>query len=85
MVNPILFQNLPKFYKRTGITGHELKFRKVRGTGAFQSKNESYQLLCSMRDGDVVVLALCSFLGEVIGKSWIPMADILGCVVKGIA
>lgn len=38
-----------------------------------------------MRKSDIVVFALCSFLSEVMGKSWVPLANILGRIVKGIA
>lgn len=35
-----------------------------------------------MRGGDITGLALSSFRGEVGRKDWIPLADILGCIVK---
>ena len=38
-----------------------------------------------MRNGDIVVFALCAFFGKVISKSRIPVADVFGCVIKGIA
>ena len=31
------------------------------------------------------MFALSSFLSEVMGKSWVPLANILGRIVKGIA
>ena len=38
-----------------------------------------------MRNGDVVVLAFCPLFGKISGKVGVPMADILGCIEKGIA
>ena len=49
-----------------GIAG--LRCRAVRLSGALQSKDQMDQFLGSMRDSDIVVFALVSFLGEVIGE-----------------
>ena len=37
-------------------------------TGFLQGKDEPYKLLGSMRDGDVVVFPLGTFLGEICSK-----------------
>ena len=54
--------------------------RTVRLSGFLQGINEPYQLLGGMRNGDVVVLALCPFSGEINSKVLIPMANVLGGV-----
>ena len=38
-----------------------------------------------MRKCDIVVFALCAFLGKISGKVRVPVADTFGCVVKGVA
>ena len=38
-----------------------------------------------MRNGDVVMLALRPFFGKISGKAGVPVADILGCIEKGVA
>ena len=62
----------------------KLRCQSVRFSGFLQSKDEPYQLLGSMRDGDIVMLALGPFLGEVGGKGWIPAANILCSIKYGI-
>ena len=53
--------------------------------GFFHSKYQPNQLLGGMGKRDIVVLSLRSLLSEISGKVRIPEADVLGCVVKGIA
>ena len=57
----------------------------VRHSGFFHGKYQSNQLLGSMGKCDIVMFALCPLLSEISSKGRIPVADVLGCVVKGIA
>ncbi len=38
-----------------------------------------------MENGDVVMLALRPFLGEISGEGRVPLVDVFGCIVKGMA
>ena len=53
--------------------------------GLLHGEDKPNQLLGSMGDGHIVVLALCPFLGEIGGKGWIPKADIFGGIKKRVA
>ena len=63
-----------------------LRRRAVRLTGALQSKDQANQFLGCVRDGDVIVFALSTLLGEVSGERTVPDADVLSsieeCVTK---
>lgn len=48
-------------------------------------KYEPNQLLSGMENGDVVMLALRPFLGEISGEGRVPLVDVFGCIVKGMA
>ena len=54
--------------------------------GTFRSLGDlALYIFGGMRKCDIVVFALCAFLGKISGKSRIPVTDILGCVVKCVA
>ena len=38
-----------------------------------------------MGQGNIVVLSFSTFLGKVFSKDRIPMANVFGCIVKGIS
>ena len=61
----------------------KLRCQMVRLTGFLQGENEAHQLFGSVRDGNIVMLALRPFFGEVSGKNRIPMANVLGGVENG--
>ena len=55
----------------------------VRLTRALQGKDEAHKLLCSVRDGDVIVLPSARF--EIGSEGLVPMTDVLCGVVACIA
>lgn len=57
----------------------------VWSSGLLQSVDQPNQLLCRMRERNIVVLALSPLLSKVRGKDRIPKADIFGGVVKCVA
>ena len=63
----------------------ELSCQTVRLPRFLQCKNEPHQFLGSVRDGNIVVLALGPFLGEIGGEGWIPMTDKLGSVKERVS
>ena len=71
--------------------GPQLAIRKksdngtVERSGFLQCKNQANEFLSSVGKGNVVMFALRAFLSEISGKSWIPVTDVLGCVVKSVA
>ena len=62
-----------------------LSCQTVCRSGFLHSENQTHQFLGSMRDGNIVVFSLRPLLGEIISKNRVPVADILGCVVKCVA
>ena len=54
-------------------------------SGFFHSEDETNQLLGSVGDGDIVMLALSSLFSEICGEGRFPQADILSGIEDGIA
>ena len=57
----------------------------VRLSGFLKCKNQSHQLLGSMGNGYKVMLALTSLLRKVSSESWVPDADVFGCMKQGVS
>lgn len=59
--------------------------RPVWQSRFFHGIDEPHELFSSVRDGNIVMLALRSLLSKIGGEGRIPMADVLCGVVKGVA
>ena len=68
-------------------TGYREEVRRIRYKAfqIFDGKYQPNQLFGGMENGNVVMLGLRPFLGEIGSKGRVPETDILGCVVEGVA
>ena len=61
------------------------RYAAIRLPRFLHGKYQPNQLFGGMGNGNIVVFALCAFLGEIGGESRVPVADVYGCIVKGVA
>ena len=70
---------------------YQLRLRRKSGSCKIcfprflQGINQPHEFLHGVGQGDIVVFSFGTFLGKVFSKDRIPVADILGCVVKGMS
>ena len=81
-----------KGYSKTGVCRDTIQAivkesgcHTVRFSGFLQGINEPHQFFSSVRNCDIVVLALSPFFGEIVGKDGVPMADIFCGVEYGVS
>ena len=65
--------------------GTALGCRAIGLSRFLKGTDHTNQFLGSMGNGNIVVLALSAFLGQISSKGRIPVADILGRIEQGIS